>query len=102
MLHSTERRNGQGPQGIVNPRQLFRPESGPLSCQCPLTIRELPLLRAVRFHDPDRSLWLKRVVVKRGFILETILTPVPHDVLVTLAADRVGPLRYYAGRLKIT
>jgi hypothetical protein len=56
----------------------------------PVTVGKLPFLRTVPFHDPDRSVWLERVVIKRGFISEAVLAAVPHNVFAVLCPNRVS------------
>ena len=51
---------------------------------------ELSLFRAVHLNDPDGAISLKRVVVERGFIIESMLPAAPRDVLAIFISDRVS------------
>jgi hypothetical protein len=59
--------------GAAKPRMVLLPPSLGSTVRhktwhriLPVTVGKLPFLRTVRFHDPDRSVWLERVVIKRG------------------------------------
>ena len=63
-----------------------------------MAVADQALVAAVGIHDPVLSIGLEGVVVKRGFVSESVLAAIPHDLLAIVAPYCVG----IAGRVIVS